>query len=812
MERKISTGEKRNRAGKNIGGNRGMTLAEMLIVIAIIGVLAGVAFIAVWNYLRSLAQIERDGIAREIFVAAQNHLTAARGEGYLGRIENKDGMTQDEKDGIFGYSEGAQEVYYFVYSPNAGTYTDSQSTVLDLMLPFGSIDETVRAGGSYIIRYQYDTGLVLDVFYCSMKGSPKVFNHELTKEEYTDVNNLKGEEHRAGRKKYANKGKNSVLGWYGGTESASLPSLTLGIPTIKVTNAERLYVTITDPNSDKAGAALRLIITGETSRHSRYIDVYTSSAGRDSTKNSWEIELDNITEGASHFQGLSFSDGKTGEELIPGENITLKAVAYSTSALANIMYSNEATTNSLFADGTTANSLLADGTTAAGTAYIENFRHLENLDKKISHLDDNDSGNALNIGKAVQRKDLDWSSDDSGYWTLNKIKPLDGNAVTLGKYCPIEPDYALEYDGDRHRIQNIAASGENAGLFGNVAPAEGTVISVRNLELIDFHITGTSTAGALAGSLNGVEVTNVLARNTDNVKVTSNTDKRWITAPEAGGLAGGLIGKITGGKVQYSAASLVVNGSGTAGGLIGTAEGTDITGCYAGGHTQEGSYEKWVETAGRSYDVTGGTAGGLVGSYTGASEKSISSSYSTCSVSGSSKAGGFIGDGKVKAGDTSGGTISKCYAAGLVETGLISEDGEKAANKGAFAGAMTAGITAVNCNYFGIVSEVKKGSASENAPDHYLGAVGDDIRTGIEALDLSAEDYNTFVGDPDDWNDALAYDPVLMKYYGGKYSLKSVEDCDTSVLLPEGYTWSTLYVNIHYGDWPAPEVFVINTR
>ena len=67
---------------KKLRNNIGMTMAEMLIVVAIIVILCGVAFIAVWNYQRSMGQLERDGIAKEIFVAAQNHLTAAYGEGY----------------------------------------------------------------------------------------------------------------------------------------------------------------------------------------------------------------------------------------------------------------------------------------------------------------------------------------------------------------------------------------------------------------------------------------------------------------------------------------------------------------------------------------------------------------------------------------------------------------------------------------------------------------------------------------------------------------------------------------------------------
>ena len=48
---------------------KGFTLAELLIVVAIIVVLAGVGFISVTNYQKSMAILERDKVAKEIFIA-----------------------------------------------------------------------------------------------------------------------------------------------------------------------------------------------------------------------------------------------------------------------------------------------------------------------------------------------------------------------------------------------------------------------------------------------------------------------------------------------------------------------------------------------------------------------------------------------------------------------------------------------------------------------------------------------------------------------------------------------------------------------
>ena len=72
-------------------------MAELLMVVAILVALFGVAFVAVQNHQRSMTQLEYDTIAKEIFVAAQNHLTAAESQGYPGlSSEIKDRETKNE--------------------------------------------------------------------------------------------------------------------------------------------------------------------------------------------------------------------------------------------------------------------------------------------------------------------------------------------------------------------------------------------------------------------------------------------------------------------------------------------------------------------------------------------------------------------------------------------------------------------------------------------------------------------------------------------------------------------------------------------
>ncbi len=746
----------------------GMTLAEMLVVVAIILILFGVAFIAVSNYLRGLGQVERDGIAKEIYFAAQNHLTAAYGQGYLGvtNFGTKGTATDDSN----------KEVYYFTVN---GSLPDSAA--IGQMLPFGAIDETVRIGGSYIIRYQRDTGLVLDVFYCSRSGGPQRFNHSLADGEYTTVMGLRGDDNKNSRRTYTD---GSILGWYGGMNADDLPTLSLDAPTLRIVNEEKLYVEVTDSNSTKTGALLKLIITGVDSKSKKAYELKIGSGSMDRVKyynNVYTMILDDVTLSNMHFGDIT---AESGPGFIPGENVEVQAVAYSTSALANIAYSQKGVENSLYGS-------IND---AKNTAYIGNIRHLENLDKAVSNL----NNTAIPIAAAEQTDSFSWpdfcknnkkiesksttgSESESGYDSVC-IYPGSGSATTAGSYRPIEPKYSLTYDGKGYSISEVKVKdAADVGVFGKTT----TVTKISNLELLDFDLEGSATGGALAGSLSGCTVSNVLARNSTNAS-DANIDAQ---------VAGGLIGNLVSGTVEYSAAAVIVNADNTAGGFVGKADSGTIKGCYSGGHTKEGSYTEWVEETGNSYDVTGTTAGGLVGD----SKATISESYSTCSVSGTT-AGGFAG--------TASGSITKCYATGLLDQ----ESGGSAVF--AFLGS---GSPSLSGNYYySLVNMVQKEEegAKEGETQPMLPYSGYKTETGLsqmKPIDLNAEQYNEYVGKPDKWNPAIAYDPVLIQYYGGKYPLKTIEALSGTTLAPTGEDADiTYFVKIHYGDWPSPEVFFLN--
>ena len=755
----------------------GLTMAEVLIVIAIIAVLGGVSFISVNRYQRSLGQLERDGIAKQIFIAAQNHLTAAFGEGYLGITEyGTEGTATGDSD---------KGVYYYIV--NKGRVSSGGQNMFDLMLPFGSIDETIRLGGSYLIRYQPKTGTVMDVFYCSSPetASPEQFNYALgtNADDYTTVVGLRDtelENHKPDRRDWDKR----ILGWLGGAEAASIPNTTLNAPTLEVTNGAKLYATITNTNSGNPNAYLKLIVSGKESKAQKAFDL--QAGGRIiNWGNTFTVFLDDITSTGMHFADIH---ADTTVQFIPGEDITIQAVAYS-DVLAKPAFSAKQTTNSLFDSIGSSND----------KAYIANIRHLENLDKKISKLNENinSAEQVNNIGwidfkkenKKIESKSTTGTASAEGYNLVKIIKAdTSSNPASTeeGYYMPVNPDYDLSYNGRSFKISDVAIKWNgDAGLFG--LPDKKIVIS--NLELIDFAVEGSTSAGALVGSLSSADadsaVSNVLVRNSsDGDLLFDNDDRTNNKKPNvyATGTAGGLIGNSGAFSITDCAAAVYVKGNTTAGGLIGSANGR-ISGCYSGGHaeTLNGSSAKNIAYSDKNYNVIGATAGGLIGS---ANTSTISNCYSTCSVSGTT-VGGFVG--------SSNGSISNTYCTGLVS------------GNNTYIGTYGNQLSFSGENYFyEAVNERTTRDAGNNITGISYLTSG---HSNVTAFDVDTATYDAFIRSDSEWGIADAYNTDLRKYYSGKYNLPTVKRLGAA----ERTDVNKDFTAIHYGDWPSPEIFIINT-
>lgn len=663
---------------------KGFTLAEVLVTVAIILILAGVTFVSVVQYQKNLRLMEMDGTAKEIFIAAQNHLSVAQASGDLDRLAEKAKSATGTTDSTIGtklssapsYAGSASgEYYYVIHDVKNGieSYTPSGSdAILQMMLPFGALDETVATSGNYAIVYELKSASVVAVLY-SGAGNASFGNAAVINFGDDDVSNInKICNDKSARKNYVKNGVTAIVGCYTGKAgSAAIPTETLEAPKLEVKNENKLHVLVREAkNIDN----ITLVITGEQSgTTARRLLNQNAEDGYTKTSGTFDVTLDDITgDGKYRFSQLinegRFKPDVAGSDFIPGENIIISAIASSTSALATPKESAKYTVSSLFDD-------VNETTNSAGDTkiYIKNLRHLENLGANVSGFTaalgkDTTSGhyNVVNI-TAVQKNDITMLSFDR----LHDGQHIYGSGTFVKTYIAANVDYPLSYDGGSHEIYDLTIAGyhangaeANAGIFGTVTSA----LSVKNLVLRNDKMPKTSTsanAGMLLGKTSAnLTVDGVLAYyheesynadNDSNVEVVATADK---------GVAGGLIGFVSGGmlNVKNSAAAVYVKGGSAAGGLIGSVIGAEtgstIVQSYAGGHTKDGAYsttdaaDQPVLTGAGRYNVQATQASGYAGGFIGESSDKVimNAVYSTASAysKDAAKSGSFSGTTNVK--------------------------------------------------------------------------------------------------------------------------------------------------------------------
>lgn len=810
----------------------GFSLAETLAVVAILIILMGVGFIALMRWRTVLRQLEFDATAKEIYMAAQNHLSLAESQGLLETMNGeRPAFSRGEEDtnykthvpsGSDDSAEKLDDVYYFIYNSSVletdENNPNNKASVLNLMLPVGSIDDTVRTGGSYIICYQHSTATILEVFYTA--------DGKLSSSEYsTLMDDLRGDENKTARQSVNVGGKSIIVGYYGGDGSEA--AFRLKAPTVQVKNGDTLSVIVTYPevnqsrvdeynekktDGEKATLDLKLIIEaeveGSTISHAYDLNEITGTTDKEGNT-VFTIVLDDVTK-------LNGSFNKQMTEFTPGCNLSILAWVSGKNVRATVAKSAPVTTNSLFASsemGTGANS-------TTQIVKIASYRHLANLSLDVSGF--NPSGAV----DAIQTTDLSWSEFKESIKdirTSEKAADTDtyvyynGNHKTAANtFLPVFASYQLTYEGNGHRLAGVAVSVNGpAGVF---AELRGSGSKISNLEVVNASITSNGTldvessditkdsvAGGLIGQLNsGTSVENVLVRTT--LKASKDTTKAVAGKVSAGG----LIGAMAGGTVTNCAAVVYVSSDGNAGGLVGSADGGTIQYSYSSGHTTAGVYDK-----NGTYDVTssGKDAGGLVGT----SAATIKCCYTTCSVSGVT-AGGF-------AGSITDGSVSKTYATGLVKgTG----------DTGAYVGNSSKPLN--NANYF---YQVMNNVTNEDETTTAMPAVGTGISDSSQLPQpfdvMDSTETNRFAtfetvysGGSADSALAVPYDSDLAKLYvvyeDGKgkthYAFKSIKEwADSTWSLPEESTLGndkikpfTAHLTRHYGDWPAPETLVVNTQ
>ncbi len=354
---------------------RGFTLAEMLITVAIIGILAAFGFVAVIRYQKSLKQTELDDTAREIFVAAQNHMTVSRASGncdtYVAEAEKQpdgvtgnlgapmgaggnDGTGPSDYDRSLGSWDSAwadgtlakDEAHDFRYV-TVSADVKNDAGILSMILPDDAIDETLRGNGNILIEYDAETATVYGVWYCKPADLKKATGTS-SESIITSIADTKAYQNDNRTDRSSRMKSNPMVGYYGGASSVEKEgkSEESSISAI-IENDDRLMLQVAVPEESSGSETkqrsytVKATVTGQTSGNSKEIILGTSKENPVSAKNSLKgvidqgsvnnksrlyfYTLDSVTDGAEGHFAYQFcsSNSVTDKPLIPGENLTI---------------------------------------------------------------------------------------------------------------------------------------------------------------------------------------------------------------------------------------------------------------------------------------------------------------------------------------------------------------------------------------------------------------------------------------------------------------------------------------------------------
>ncbi|MDO5391947.1 MAG: InlB B-repeat-containing protein [Eubacteriales bacterium] len=602
--------------------NKGFSMAEMLIVVALIILTLSIAIPNVLSYKRNMELMHADDVAREIFLSAQNELVYQKSTGQLTDIYNYIMSSSSECVPANEHSDGQLSLYYI----------KSGSAAMDLLLG-GKKLNAVTAGGYYYIEVEPSSANVYSVFYTEK---------DITWDELNATAN--GLRNKEGRRKYYSQ---AVVGYYAAKledlEYAEAEHIKLG--NLSIINSEELYVEFDvyvrdDVLSNDTKLTLTLL---DEQEHSQVDTISLSTPANEDglcvEKGQSEFfdengvskrfqkytvrKLIDSMEDAYRFKSR-FSEFSLGSMITAAVSFKYEGVSEGKNVKEEI--SDSAVSNSSFAQ------VIIDsrGFNSVGIRYIRHLYNIQDYASKASY---------------IQVATLDFEADNYS-WSEGKyfnntneatkdsaLNPLKGGGDVFSKYHGVTLPKESEYLGNGNRGNTIKNFKSDRGIFSKADSCELSEIYVVNHKV--KTTADVTTAGGLIGKVKGGSIR--------NCRVYQENGESFIDASagsSAGLCVGGLAGKVKGAiTIEQSCAAIpVVSASaGYCGGLVGFAKESAFSKCY-----------------GNTTDLKGKYAGGFAGSLSNCNVRycyAVAEAYSN----DTKNAAGFCAD-------MNGGSLRESYA------------------------------------------------------------------------------------------------------------------------------------------------------
>ncbi len=586
---------------KKFGDKKGYTLAEVLMVVAIIAILLALAVPAIFTIQKNLRQKEMDSKAETIYMAVQNKIndlyTGGNSDKYINDSLKELGAIPKDADGDIN-EDG---VYYF---------TSDSPLVTDLV---GDDVIDGNLSGTFVVEvipYAYrETGEVKTLTVPSVYA---VFYSESSDYDLTKIYELNKTDDSTFLSKYrASKNNrikltNGYLGYYGGGLADGGSSSELKLSNCYMTSEDvvnNAYVKLTKPLSVDGNVTVTFKLSddyGNTVKFTYDTDSgwFINNGKSIDTKNlisvsniginyNFTINLDSLTSDSTRFKNTFGANSKFDVHLVEGSDITLTVDAECDDKVTQPANTVVCKGNSIF-------DYDEDNTKDNKTALISNPRHLQNLD-----INSNVTNSNITIAKLID--DISFMDGDpfdkqyeKAYYHGNfSIITINSDGSTKTNYVPnfasIANNQLEEFDGNNKYIYNLSTTGS------------GLIDSANNLNIHDVTLTGeTITSSNVAGGLIGAVNGNVTINNVKNILSGTNNDYpsditsnmnleslRWFTGNTVGGLVGLNNGNLT--ITNSNASTVLGNDSSITGGLVGLNDGSLTIDCSYGDNYLYGS-------------------------------------------------------------------------------------------------------------------------------------------------------------------------------------------------------------------------------